>query len=267
MSRSLKYDVPGEDPRISMASVATGGWPSGPAPAALGEDAKGEDAKEAASDARPGWDRMVLEIGFGRGEFLLDMAARAPGTFFVGIEISFKRTLKMARKVGRAALRNVCLLEGRAEVALRQLFEPGQLAEIWINFSDPWPKARHAHRRVIQPSVVGDAASRLAPGGTLFVATDDVPYAHQIDEVLSGEKTLCNRYAPWPFLPGVEGRMETGYEVQWRAEGRPLHFFAYGLPEGRLEGRPEGRPAGQSAGRAGLPEGREYDRPIGSGGR
>jgi len=249
MSRSLKYEVPGEDPRVSMSSIATAGWSPWtlPAPAALGQG-----AAEAAIESRPVWDRWVLEIGFGRGEFLLDLASRAPGTFFVGIEVSFKRTLKMARKVGRAGLRNVRLLEGRAEVALRQLFEPGQLAEIWINFSDPWPKARHAHRRVIQPPLVADAASRLAPGGTLFVATDDVPYAHQIDEVLTGEKTLRNRYAPWPFLPEVDGRMETGYEAQWRAEGRPLHFFAYGRPTGRPEDQP--RPF----------EDPREDRPIGS---
>ncbi len=254
MSRSLKYDVPGEDPRISMASVATTGWPHRPASDALRQAAGGA----AITPPRSSWDRMVLEVGFGRGEFLLDLSTRTPDTFFVGIEISFKRTLKMARKVARAGLRNVRLLEGRAEVALRQLFEPGQLSEIWINFSDPWPKARHAHRRVIQQSFVGDAASRLAPGGTLFVATDDVPYAHQIDEVLSGEKTLYNRHAPWPFLPEVEDRMETGYEAQWRAEGRPLHFFAYGRPEDRPEGRKEGSTCPL--------EDRADDRPIGSGG-
>ena len=60
------------------------------------------------------------------------------------------------------------------------------LDEIWINFSDPWPKTRHAHRRLIQPPFVADVARALRPGGRLFVATDDVPYAHQIDEVLAG---------------------------------------------------------------------------------
>jgi hypothetical protein len=55
-----------------------------------------------------------------------------------------------------------------------------------------------------------------------------VRYAHQIDCVLAGEKTLFNRYAPWPYLPEVPGRMTTGYEAQWRAADRPLHFFAYG---------------------------------------
>ena len=215
MSRSLKYEIPGVDPRLSVADVAEKGW-----------DAVFAAPRPGGTGATPGR-RRVLEIGFGRGEFLLAMAARSPETEFIGIEISFKRTLKMARKVARAGLGNIRLLEARAEVAIRQLFRPGELSEIWINFSDPWPKARHAHRRVIQPGLVADASRALEKGGTLYVATDDVRYAHQIDCVLSAEKTLFNQYAPWPFLPEVPGRITTGYEEQWRAVGRPMHFFAY----------------------------------------
>ncbi len=214
MSRTLKYEIPGEDARRAMSHVAEVGW-------------------EALFEAGCGLEsiaqrEMVLEIGFGRGEFLLAMAAASPEVAFVGIEVSFKRTLKMARKLARAGLRNVRLLEARAEVAVRELFVEGQLSEIWVNFSDPWPKARHAHRRLIRAPFVSDAARLLATRGMFYVATDDVPYAHQIDEVLAGETTLANRYSPWPFLPDIEPRMHTGYEVRWREEGRPMHFFAYG---------------------------------------
>ena len=218
MSRSLKYEIPGDDPRRAVREVADVGWES------LFDPGHG---RESVSKGQ-----TVVEIGFGRGEFLLALAAASPEVAFVGVEVSFKRTLKMARKVARAGLRNVRLLEAPAEVAMRELFRDEQLAAIWINFSDPWPKARHAHRRVIQPSLVAHLARLLSPGGTLYVATDDVPYAHQIDEVLRAEPHLENRYAPWPFLPEVEGRMHTGYEEQWRSEGRPMHFFAFGRNEG-----------------------------------
>ena len=124
------------------------------------------------------------------------------------------------------------LMEARAELAIRELFAEASLDEVWINFSDPWPKARHAHRRVIQSPFIADVARALRPDGRLFVATDDVPYAHQIDEVLTAESRLENDCAPWPFLAEVTGRMQTGYEEQWRAEGRPLHFFAYRALEG-----------------------------------
>ena len=215
MGRSLKYEIPGDDPRVTPAEVADVGW-----------------EKLFATPPAPGRGSMTLEIGFGRGEFLLAMAAARPEARFVGIEVSFKRTLKMARKVARARLANVRLMEARAEVAIREHFAEASLDEIWINFSDPWPKTRHAHRRLIQAPFVADLARALRPGGHLFVATDDVPYAHQIDEVLAGEERLENEYAPWPFLAEVSGRMQTGYEEQWRAEGRPLHFFAYRALEG-----------------------------------
>jgi tRNA (guanine-N7-)-methyltransferase len=223
MSRSLKYEIPGADPRRTPSDVAAAGWE------ALFESGRGLESVRAGS--------MVLEIGFGRGEFLLAMAAASPQVAFVGVEVSFKRSLKMARKVARAELPNIRLLEAPAEVVVREIFDVGQLAEIWINFSDPWPKSRHAHRRLIQPPFVADLAGLLAKGGVLYVATDDVPYAHQIDEVLSAAPGLENRYAPWPFLPEVPGRMSTGYEMQWRSEGRPLHFFAYGCQGGSVDRR------------------------------
>lgn len=216
MSRTLKYEIPGDDPRLSFADVVATGW----------DELFAKTRSPRAADSETPRKR-VLEIGFGRGEFLLEMAARSPEVDFVGIEISFKRTLKMARKAARAKRTNIRLIEGHAQAALKQLFRPGSLSEIWLNFSDPWPKARHAHRRVVQAPFVADAARALEVGGLLHVATDDVRYAHQIGEVLAAESTLFNHYAPWPFLNDVPGRTRTGYEEQWRAVERPMHFFVY----------------------------------------
>ncbi len=232
MSRSLKYDIPGDDPRLCLADVAAIGWDELFSKTRV--DSPG-GSKRCAGDSQgglrdpcePNARKRVLEIGFGRGEFLLSMAERLPEVDFVGVEISFKRTLKMARKVARAGLANVRLLEARADVVLEQLFLPGSLHEVWVNFSDPWPKARHAHRRVIQPKFVADVARALEEGGVFYVATDDVRYAHQIDQVLRASSSLFNQYRPWPYLASVPGRFETGYQEQWRAVGRPLHFFAY----------------------------------------
>ena len=211
MSRSLKYEIPGVDPRVSLEEIADKGW-----------------SGTFGTSSNPGdHPKRVVEIGFGRGEFLLELAAAAPDVEFLGIEVSFKRTLKMARKVARAGLSNVRLVEAVAEQAIQQIFEPASLDSIWINFSDPWPKVRHGHRRVIQLGFIGDAAITLAPGGHLYVATDDVPYAHQMNEVLSQEPRLENAYAPWAFLPEVPGRIPTGYEMQWRDAGRPMHFFSF----------------------------------------
>ena len=218
MSRALKYDIPGEDWRRTSLDLADLGI--------QGLFKTGSDAPK----------RFVLEVGFGRGEFLLDLAAREPETAFVGVEVSYKRVLKMARKVAVAGLENVRLLEGRGEVILGELVREACLDEVWVNFSDPWPKERHASRRVIQSGFVAHVARCLVPGGLFHVATDDPTYAEQIDSVLSSEKALANEHGDQSWLSEVPGRVRTGYQDDWLREGRSLFFFDYRRAQGRSPG-------------------------------
>ena len=207
MPRRLKLDIPGPDRRVAPEDVLAKGWAELFAPVSVAP--------------------MVLEIGFGRGEFLIDLAQRAPAVAHVGVEISRKRVLKQARRLAKTEIANVRLVHGTGEQALAELFGRASLAAVWINFSDPWPKKRHHRRRLVQAPLVAAVADRLVPGGVLHVATDDVPYAEHIDAVLAGEPRLANVFAPARWLPEVPGRTPTAYELEWRAEGRPLHFFAY----------------------------------------
>lgn len=209
MGRGLKYDIPGEDWRRGVDDVVETGW-------------EGVFAPDLAPPLR-----LVAEIGFGRGEFLLDLAGKNPDTAFVGVEVSFKRCLKMARRLARSQLRNVRLIEGRGQVVVEQACEPESVSAFWVNFSDPWPKDRHAGRRLFQAPFVAAVARALAPGGTLHVATDDTPYAHAIDAVLSAEPRLENAFAPDPWRSDVPARVRTAYEESWREKGRRLHFFEY----------------------------------------
>ena len=132
----------------------------------------------------------------------------------------------MARRLARSELRNVRLLQARGEDAVSELLPPASVRAFWINFPDPWPKLRHRRRRLVQPDFVRELALRLAPDGELHVATDDVDYAEQIDAALSGEPLLENALAQ-RFLRDVPGRRATAYELEWRAEGRSLHFWTY----------------------------------------
>lgn len=207
MPRTLKYDIPGVDWRRSMADAYEFGVHSlfepdftAPFP-------------------------VVVEIGFGRGEFLLELAAKDPDTAFIGVEVSWKRVLKMARKVARAELENVRLVAGRGEAILQDCLPEASVREIWVNFSDPWPKAAHAHRRIFQPPFIRCATQVLEPDGVLHIATDDPIYAEQIDEVLRAEPMLRNLHAPEAFIRDDPDRIATSYELDWRAEGRLMHFF------------------------------------------
>ena len=209
MGRRLKHDIPGPDWRRDFDEGLEAGWQ------ALYQPEIGVP--------RP----LVVDIGFGRGEFLIDLATRRPGTAFLGLEYSFKRVLKMARRLSRMPIQNVRLIEARAERVVGQLLEKETVDEFWINFPDPWPKARHARRRLVQPPFIRELATRMVGGGSLFVATDDVDYAEQIHGSLSGESLLANVNSPRGWTREVSGRVQTGYEREWREEGRPLHFFVY----------------------------------------
>jgi len=209
MSRTLKTDIPGPDRRVALEDVRAKGWdalfaPDLPAPIGA----------------------LVVEIGFGRGEFLRQLAAEAPDVAHLGVELSWKRVLKMARRIAKAGDPNIRMICARGEDVLREAIADGSVRTFWINFSDPWPKARHHRRRLVQAPFVHQLAKRLLRGGSLHVATDDVPYAQHIDEVLRAEPLLENAL-PANWLPEIPGRPVTAYEAMWRAESRPLHFFTY----------------------------------------
>ncbi len=207
MTRRLKTDIPGPDYRVSPEEVREKGWPALFAPRLVAPL------------------RLTVEIGFGRGEFLLDQAGQHPETAFVGVELSHKRTFKMARRLARLELENVRLLEAPAERVVEELLDPGSVDTFWVNFSDPWPKTRHHGRRLIQPAFVAIMASRLRTGGMLHVATDDPGYAAWIDAVLPAEPLLENLFAPAPHAREVPGRMQTAYEREWRERGRIPYFW------------------------------------------
>jgi len=213
VSRRLKYDIPGDDWRLPLEAaggrVRQGGWPALFAP------------------ELPSPKRLIVDIGFGRGEFLIDLARSEPEAGFLGIERSFKRVLKMARRLARSGVRNVRLVESTAQRAVAELLPPESVACCWINFPDPWPKKRHHGRRLMTPAFVRDLAPRLEPHGLLHVATDHREYAEAVDAILTAEPRLQNAYAPDRYRKEVPGRRPTAYETEWRAEGRALCFFCY----------------------------------------
>ena len=209
MTRRIKTDIPGIDWRVSIDEAREQGF-----------------AKVFAGRvAHPL--PLVVEIGFGRGEFLLEMAQRAPEQAFVGVEVSYKRALKMARRLAKLAIPNIAVVEGRAEEVLRDALADASVACFWLNFPDPWPKKRHARRRFVQPESLAWITRRLVPGGVVRIATDDPDYAEWIDERLAAVSELANCYAPERWRAAVEDRPATAYELEWRALGRSFHFFEY----------------------------------------
>lgn len=154
----------------------------------------------------------VMEIGFGMGVTTLLIASAQPETNFIAVEVHPPGIGNLCNLLDEQALTNVRVIDHDAVDVLTHMIAPGSLAGVHIYFPDPWHKARHNKRRLIKPPLVALIASRLAAGGYLHLATDWVPYAEQMLEVLSAEPLFVNTadgYAPRPAW-----RPETKFELR-----------------------------------------------------
>lgn len=143
----------------------------------------------------------ILEIGFGMGEGLAEIAAAGPQHDYLGVEVHTPGVGALLKQLGERGLDNVRVVQHDAVEVLERMLAPASLAGIHIFFPDPWHKKRHHKRRLIQPPLVALLASRLAPGGYIHLATDWQDYAEQMLAVLSAEPQLRNTtagYAPRP---------------------------------------------------------------------
>ena len=148
----------------------------------------------------------ILEIGFGMGETTAAIAAAMPEKNFIGVEVHTPGVGSLLKQIGERDLSNLRLIQHDAVEVLTHMITPHTLAGIHVFFPDPWHKARHNKRRLIQAPLVKLLCSRLAPGGTLHCATDWQEYAEQMLEVLGAEAQLTNTadgYAPRPHYRPV----------------------------------------------------------------
>ena len=151
---------------------------------------------------------IILEIGFGNGSSLADMAERYPEYNFLGVEVHRPGVGSLLVQVNRRELNNIRVSNDDAVLVCNQQIPDGSLERVQIFFPDPWHKKRHNKRRLIQPPFVETLIKKLKPGGQIHVATDWENYAEHILEVLSANNDLKNTaedYAPKPdYRPGTK---------------------------------------------------------------
>jgi tRNA (guanine-N7-)-methyltransferase len=166
---------------------------------------------------------LEVELGVGKGRFLLEWAAAHPEIGLVGVERVRKYLRIVAARVARGGLSNVRLVHTTAEDLLFRCLAEGSVAAMHFYFPDPWPKKRHHKRRFFRASNAARLADVLAPEGLLRVKTDHDGYATVIGEVLAGEPRL----APVASEGAFEGIPETHYEIKYGRESRKVHRLAY----------------------------------------
>ena len=134
----------------------------------------------------------VLEIGFGMGEATAHIASLMPETNFLCCEVHLPGVGALLKRIGEQSLQNIRIVQHDAVEVLDHMLAPGVLSGAHVFFPDPWHKARHNKRRLIQPPLVAKLAAHLKPGGYIHCATDWEPYAQQMLEVLGAETALEN---------------------------------------------------------------------------
>lgn len=155
---------------------------------------------------------LVLEIGFGMGASLVQMAAQSPQTDFIGIEVHKPGVGKLFHLMQEQGVNNIRAYCDDAVDVLNRCIGDESLQRVQIYFPDPWHKKKHHKRRLIQPQFVQLLRSKLQPGGTLHLATDWEHYAEHMMEVLSAAAGFRNCEADFCFSPRPGFRPETKFE-------------------------------------------------------
>jgi tRNA (guanine-N7-)-methyltransferase len=165
----------------------------------------------------PGSTTIEVDVGCGKGRFLLARASRKPSVAFLGIDCQAGRIHKVACRAERAGLRNVRLLQLEASYVIEHLLPPASVSCYYVFFPDPWPKRRHQNRRLFDAAFLASAWRTLVPGGCIHVATDDTAYFEQI----VGNLTVNTQFVEIaPFVPGRDE--QTNFERLFSGQGKAI---------------------------------------------
>ena len=172
--------------------------------------------------------QRIVEIGFGMGDSLLQMAQADPAAQFIGIEVHRPGVGRLLSQLLGADTRNLRVYAEDAVEVMEQCLAPNTVDAIHIFFPDPWHKKRHHKRRLIQPKLVHDLATLLRADGYLHLATDWVPYAEHMFEVLDAEPLLVNATGePGTAVPRPDYRPPTKFEARGERLGHVVQDLIY----------------------------------------
>jgi tRNA (guanine-N7-)-methyltransferase len=166
----------------------------------------------------PGDGDWEIEIGFGKGRYLVRRCEEDPDRRFLGVEVAAEYWGHFVDRARRRGLRNWVAVRGEALYLLSSVLPRGFAAAVHVYFPDPWPKSRHHKRRLFDPQTVDLVIGLVRPGGHLFFATDFLEYGEIVRGILEGYPGIRveRRDRVWDEGP------RTNYEAKYITEGRPI---------------------------------------------
>lgn len=186
------------------------------------------------NDPAPQWDEifgndnpLVLEIGCGVGDFVVQMAALHPGLNFIALDFYNKGCIKTCKRIDKSGLNNVRVLRAEARSFIEACIPAGTLQKVVINCPDPWPKLRHRKRRLVNSGFVAYLSRFLRPEADLYFATDFVDYGQDVAEFMTVQPGFVNQLAPDAFRHTLEGYPVSKYMKRFLDLGQSIYYVHY----------------------------------------
>ena len=171
--------------------------------------------------------RRVVEVGFGMGDSLLQIAEAEATSQFLGIEVHRPGVGRLLAQTLTAKVDNLRVYAEDAVDVLTRCLAPDSVDAFHVFFPDPWHKKKHHKRRLIQTDLVSQLSARLRPGGYVHLATDWEPYVEHMFDVLEAEPTLLNTHGPRVAVSRPDYRPLTKFEARGERLGHGVWDLMY----------------------------------------
>ena len=171
---------------------------------------------------------LEIDLGCGDGSFLIEMAKHYPERNFLGVERLLGRVRSTCKHIHRLGLTNAKVLRLESQYTIEYLLAPASVSRLHLLCPDPWPKARHHKRRLVQQAFLTTLYNTLSPNGEFLFKTDHPGYYEWVCEEMDTFKKFTQ--LPWPNdgEPGSFFYPKTDFQRLWESQGKTIHRLRYG---------------------------------------
>lgn len=169
----------------------------------------------------------ILEIGPGRGDLFFHLCQKFENRNIICVEYGKKRVFKIQKNIEKRNIKNGTIIGGDARIVVPQFFKGDQFSQIYVLFPDPWPKDRHAYKRLLNLKFLWLLSHLLKPGGEFIHGTDVQSYSEWVRENLSQIPILENQISGNDYVDKLPDIPQTFFEEKWRKKGKDIYFIKY----------------------------------------